>query len=87
MLANGNTTISKKNITDIIIQFELPIKSDDFFSPIGKKENLNFEDFCLLFKNSSKQDDIFLKSFSGGFMNTETEGSAFPVSVNKFKKA
>ena len=89
MLANGNTTLSKKNILDIIFQFELPIKSEDFFSPVAKKDNLGFEDFCLLFKNSSKKDDIFLKSFTGGFLAGEsnTDSLAFPVTVIKFKRA
>jgi hypothetical protein len=99
LLASSDMTISKKSLVDIIFQFELPIRIEEFFLPIGKKDTLNFSDFCLLFKSGEKE-DVFLKSFSGAGSfqqashrnildesNISYNDNIFPVTVTKFRRS
>ena len=71
LLSLGEPIISKRKITDIIRDFDLPINPDDFFHPIGKKDEINFTDFCYLFKSSSDQGEVFLQSFASSFYNLQ----------------
>ncbi len=69
LLSLGENIIYKKKITDIIKEYELPISLDEFFLPIGKKEEINFNDFCYLFKATSESGDLFLQTFASSFYN------------------
>ncbi len=92
MLSNDQPTISKKSLVDIIYQFELPIKIDEFFHAMGRKENLDFSDFCLLFKSKNNEHN-FIKIFGSEInQNSEVGGSSqgnsaniFPVTISKLR--
>jgi hypothetical protein len=67
----------------VIKEFDLPITIEEFFSPIGKKENLSFSDFCYLFK-CNENSDFLIKSFSSGFKNINNpKENLFPITINK----
>ena len=42
--------VYKKKLSDIITMFELPINLNTFFQPVGGQEELNFNEFCCLFR-------------------------------------
>jgi len=46
----------------MIKQFDLPIVMTEFFSPVGKKEEITFPEFCSLFKSNLNSQGIFLNS-------------------------
>ena len=85
LLSNGDNTLSKKKLIEIIKNFELPIKADEFFAPLGKIEDLNFTDFCSLFKSKSYSSDIFYKTFASSFNNASQtvikDSNVFPIQV------
>jgi hypothetical protein len=78
----------------------------DFFYPLGRKEispndDLNFPDFCCLFKSKSSNAEIFLRTFNGNINDnsnvnalSETATSSFsnmnknmfPIEVKKHNK-
>lgn len=73
----------------------------DFFAPLGKKEvnpndDLNFSDFCSLFKSKTSNTEIFLRTFNGSMNtasntanSTSTSGfpkDLFPIEVKKNEK-
>jgi hypothetical protein len=66
ILCFGDIVIYRKKISEIIENFELPLSLDEFFLPIGKKEEINFNDFCYLFK-ANKEANLFLKTFAQSF--------------------
>ncbi len=69
LLSLGETLIYRKKIVEVIKEFELPISIDDFFQPIGKKEEIYFQDFCYLFKATSESSEIFMQTFASSFYN------------------
>ena len=68
-MALGEEVIYKKKIVEVIKEFELPISIDEFFQPIGKKEEIYFQDFCYLFKSTSESGEIFMQTFASSFYN------------------
>ena len=85
LLCGGNETIRKKSLMDILENFGVTINYDQFFSPIGKKDSLEFEDFCCLFK-SNEDKDLFKQTFSNGFKKEEDNKNvsyAFPIYTAK----
>ena len=52
LLSKGQESIPRKIISDIIYQFDLPLKLEEFFYFIGKKDTIYFEDFCVILKSS-----------------------------------
>ena len=70
---------------DILENFGVSINYDQFFSPIGKKDSLEFEDFCCLFK-SNEDKELFKQTFSNGFKKDEDNKDvsyAFPIYTTK----
>jgi hypothetical protein len=72
-------------LIEIIKDFELPIKAEEFFAPLGKTEDLSFPDFCSLFKSKSYSSDIFYKTFASSFNNASQtiikDSDTFPIQV------
>lgn len=87
LLAGEFDTLSKSKLVNIITAFDLPIRLDEFFAPIGKKEELSFQDFCSLFKSKSAHNEMFLKTFTSSFHNISpldiesSDNSLFPIKV------
>ena len=54
--------VYKKKISDIITMFGLPINLNTFFQPVGGQEELNFNEFCCLFR-PEKVDENLRKTF------------------------
>ena len=54
--------VYKKKLSDIITMFELPINLNTFFQPVGGQEELNFNEFCCLFR-PEKIDENLRKTF------------------------
>lgn len=68
----------------IIKQFDLPIVMTEFFSPVGKKEEITFPEFCSLFKSTENSKGIFLntpKKINNNDMKNETMTN-FPIIVH-----
>lgn len=83
-LANENNVIPKHIITSVIESFELPIDIKSFFEPIGNKEKLEFEDFCLLFKKRGPEENILIKTFYSTFFCLSDQGENFKVANDSF---
>ena len=54
--------VYKKKLSDIITNFDLPINLNTFFQPVGGQEELNFNEFCCLFR-PEKIDEHLRKTF------------------------
>ena len=54
--------VYKKKLSDIITNFDLPINLNTFFQPVGGQEELNFNEFCCLFR-PEKVDENLRKTF------------------------
>ena len=54
--------VYKKKLSDIITNFDLPINLNTFFQPVGGQEELNFNEFCCLFR-PEKIDENLRKTF------------------------
>jgi hypothetical protein len=71
---------------EMIKQFDLPIVMTEFFSPVGKKEEITFPEFCSLFKSKNSLKGIFIqpKNMNNNFdydMKNETINN-FPIFVH-----
>ena len=49
-------------MTEIINTFGLSIDTEQFFRPVGGAEEINFNEFCTLFRTEKKEDN-FRKTF------------------------
>lgn len=76
------TLVDRKKLGDIIESFELPIKIDDFFGPLKKKEVINFAEFCSLFKKKTDGSDMLFSTFYSSFYKANDPLS----SINESKK-
>jgi hypothetical protein len=96
-LASDSNVVELSKIKGIIENFNLPISFDEFFNPIGKKDKLNYSEFCELFKGNKKEtmnpkkitNTDFLKSFYNINISDENEkeemenmDNMFPVQTN-----
>jgi hypothetical protein len=54
--------VYKKKLTEIINTFGLLIDTEKFFRPVGGAEEINFNEFCTLFRTEKKEVD-FRKTF------------------------
>jgi hypothetical protein len=86
LLANDSTTINKNVLGGIIKDFELPISVDELLKNFGKKEEINFSEFCSLFKSKNSGENL-LRSLSTSYNSNEKESSnpnnSFPIEVRK----
>jgi hypothetical protein len=83
-LSGNENILSRGQIIVIINEYELPIDLNEFFAPLGNKENLTFSDFCSLFRSRTPDNALFFKTFSSSFHNSKTvveSGDLFPVQV------
>lgn len=81
LLAQGNETIRKKNLIEIFDSFGININFDQFFSAVAKKDSLEFDDFCCLFKSNAEK-ELFTRSFANGFKKDENKKEfnySFPI--------
>lgn len=69
--------IDKRFLIELFYNFELPLSIDEFLEPIGKKDSINYSDFCLLFKS---------KKFMGHGFIKKVEDDLFPVTITTFGK-
>jgi hypothetical protein len=85
LLSAEESILQRKRLIQIITDFDLPIILEEFFAPIGKKENLDFSDFCTLFKSKNPQNDMFLRTFASSFQNSSSvsqeNSNVFPIQV------
>ena len=80
-LTEEEITINKNRLMEIIKEFDLPIVMSEFFSPIGKKEELSFSEFCSLFKSTIGSKGVFVNSINQSKdMKNETMTN-FPIYV------
>ena len=54
--------VYKRKLSDIINMFGLPINLNSFFQPVGGQEELNFNEFCCLFR-AERADENLRKTF------------------------
>jgi hypothetical protein len=71
-------------MVEVFTIFEFPIPIDEFLEPVGTKDQLDYSDFCKLFKSKRYINNDSIRSFATGFL---TEGlkrnnSLFPVRIN-----
>jgi hypothetical protein len=70
----------------MIKQFDLPIIMTEFFSPVGKKEEITFPEFCSLFKSNNSSKGIFInpaKNSNSNFDDIKNETiNNFPIFVH-----
>ena len=64
--------VYKKKLTDIINTFGLLVDLEQFFRPVGGAEEINFNEFCTLFRSKKTQED-FRKSFFFFFYKSSKE--------------
>jgi hypothetical protein len=76
MVANDEN-VDKKFLMELFYNFELPLSINEFLEPIGKKDFINYNDFCLLFKS---------RKFTGISVLKKFEDELFPVTICKFNK-
>jgi hypothetical protein len=85
LLSNEEPILKKSRLAEIIEEFELPFEIEEFFIPIGRKEDLAFIDFCSLFKSTNPKNDMFFRTFASSFMNAsshvEETGDMFPIQI------
>lgn len=82
LLCNKDEIIPLKKLQDIIIIFDLPVNMKEFFAPVGNKQQLEFADFCSLFRAYSKIDEEVFKTFYSTFA-AGNENSTFMIKENK----
>ena len=81
-MTEENITIHKNSLINIIDQFDLPIIMNEFFSPLGKKEEINFSEFCSLFKSTFGAGVFIDTSNNNKDMKNETINN-FPIFVQR----
>lgn len=88
IISNDEPVIKKSGLIDTIKEFDLPIDFEEFFQPVGKKEDITFHDFCSLFKSKNLQNEMFLRTFASSFHNlnntlTDSNPDLFPIHVKR----
>ena len=83
-----NETINKKYFADLIVSFDLPLNVDEFLSPVKKKDDIVFVDFCSLFRRRSHDKNLnmifntFTSSFYGKKVRQNEKDDSFPIQFN-----
>ena len=72
--------VYKKKLTDIINTFGLLVDLEQFFRPVGGAEEINFNEFCTLFRSKKTQED-----FRKSFFNFIDKSSKEPVEKEEIK--
>ena len=72
--------VYKKKLSEIIKTFGLLIDLDQFFRPVGGAEEINFNEFCTLFRTEKKEEN-----FRKTFMNFIDKSSKEPGEKEEIK--
>jgi len=72
--------VYKKKLSEIIKTFGLLIDLDQFFRPVGGAEEINFNEFCTLFRTEKKEEN-----FRKTFMNFIDKSSKEPEEKEEIK--
>ena len=72
--------VYKKKLSEIIKTFDLLIDLDQFFRPVGGAEEINFNEFCTLFRTEKKEEN-----FRKTFMNFIDKSSKEPEEKEEIK--
>ena len=65
--------VYKKKLSDMINVFELNIDLNEFFAPIKGQEEINFNEFCSLFKYNPGIENQALRTFYSMFKGMDEE--------------
>ena len=79
--------IVKKRLVEIIHSFDIPLNIDDFLGSLKKKDELDFNDFCSLFKKKTDSSSMVFSTFYSSFYNTkdlikQDYKDSFPIKLN-----
>ena len=72
--------VYKKRLTDIINTFGLLVDVEQFFKPVGGAEEINFNEFCTLFRTEKTQE-----TFRTTFINFIDKSSKEPEEKEELK--
>ena len=72
--------VYKKRLTDIINTFGLLVDVEQFFKPVGGAEEINFNEFCTLFRTEKNQEN-----FRTTFINFIDKSSKEPEEKEELK--
>ena len=72
--------VYKKRLTDIINTFGLLVDLEQFFKPVGGAEEINFNEFCTLFRTEKNQEN-----FRTTFINFIDKSSKEPEEKEELK--
>ena len=72
--------VYKKRLTDIISTFGLLVDVEQFFRPVGGAEEINFNEFCTLFRTEKTQEN-----FRTTFINFIDKSSKEPEEKEELK--
>ena len=80
-------TIVTHKFAEIINSFELPINTDTFLGSLKKKDELDFIDFCCLFKKKLDDSNLLFNTFYSSFyhmkeMKNNKDNDNFPIKFN-----
>ena len=66
----------------IIKEFDLPIVMNEFFAPLGKKDEIAYSEFCSLFKSSATSRGAFINASPANNNKEKNETiTVFPIIV------
>ena len=65
--------VYKKKLSDMINVFELNVDLNEFFAPIKGQEEINFNEFCSLFKYKGGMENQALRTFYSMFKGLDEE--------------
>ena len=86
-LSNNGDYLYKKNLKNILILYELPLNIEEFFEPLKGQEEINFNEFCALFRKGQGKDEELIRTFYSTFVGFKDvnanskviEAAHFPV--------
>ena len=77
--------VYKKKLSDAINVFELEINLNEFFAPVNNQEELNFNEFCALFKTGNELEDLAMKTFYSNMVGLDDENAQERRELNAIK--
>ena len=77
--------VYKKKLSDIINIYGLNIDLNEFFSPVKGQEEINFNEFCSLFKTNAALDNQALQNFYSMFKGMDEEEKQEEMELRSIK--
>ena len=77
--------VYKKKLSDIINVFELNIDLNEFFAPIKGQEEINFNEFCSLFRTNTALDNQALQTFYSMFKGLDEDEKKEEIELRSIK--